>query len=188
MKKTRLLMTFALVAIFTLSLFGLAEAGKKAAKVRVKAQSIDVRPISQMIDTTERGCGGNSNHLPVITWGGDIATILANGNQKTTAAGSIFAQQGLSFNLMREDVFPKQVESYLKCESPYLRGTMGMINMAAEAADRDSRTKMVVVYQHTWSAGGDVMVVKENVKNVKSLKGRYDYRNYVVDIYKTPKG
>jgi hypothetical protein len=43
--------------------------------------------------------------LPIITWGGDIATILANGSAKNTAAGSIFDSQGLKFTLKREDDF-----------------------------------------------------------------------------------
>ena len=41
--------------------------------------------------------------VPVITWGGDIATILANGNSAVTAADSIFAQKGLQIKLFRED-------------------------------------------------------------------------------------
>src|SRR5262245_20287005 len=49
--------------------------------------------------------------VPIITWGGDIATILANGNQARTARGSLFAQEQLDLNLVREDVFAKQVEA-----------------------------------------------------------------------------
>ena len=48
--------------------------------------------------------------------------------------GSIFGKLGLNLRLVREDVFAKQVEAYLAGRSPYLRGTLGMINMAAEVA------------------------------------------------------
>ena len=110
--------------------------------------------------------------LPIITWGGDIATILANGNGVTTAGGSLFASQGLQFKLVREDVFPKQVEAYLEGKSPYLRGTLGMINMAAEVTSKDQRTKPVIIYQMTWSSGGDALVVKPGIHAVKDLRGK----------------
>ncbi|MET0055316.1 MAG: hypothetical protein ABW108_10940, partial [Candidatus Thiodiazotropha sp. 6PLUC10] len=90
---------------------------------------------------------GSTIKLPLITWGGDIATILANGDARKTRQGSIFAKAGLSFELVREDVFANQVKSYMRGESPYLRGTLGMINMASELLAADPRTKPVVVYQ-----------------------------------------
>jgi ABC-type nitrate/sulfonate/bicarbonate transport system substrate-binding protein/outer membrane protein OmpA-like peptidoglycan-associated protein len=162
---------FFVLAVSMMLLFGisgLAEAKKSAKKV----QFIDVKPLSQVVDARVGECGGKATQAFVITWGGDIATIVAQGNQKSTAAGSIFAQQGLNLTLKREDDFTKQVSSYLKCESPYLRGTLGMINMAADVTEKDSRTKMQTIYQHTWSAGGDAMVVKGGIKNAKNLKGK----------------
>ncbi|MBI3552085.1 MAG: ABC transporter substrate-binding protein [Elusimicrobia bacterium] len=110
--------------------------------------------------------------VPIITWGGDIPTIYANGSSAVTAPGSLFAKEGLSVKLVREDVFSKQLEAYLKCESPYLRGTAGMIAMASEAANRDPRTKPVAVYQLTWSAGGDALVVKPGIGSPRDLKGK----------------
>ncbi|MBI4425258.1 MAG: ABC transporter substrate-binding protein, partial [Elusimicrobia bacterium] len=41
-----------------------------------------------------------------------------------------------------------------------------------EAANRDPRTKPVVVYQLTWSAGGDALVAKAGIRTPKDLKGR----------------
>jgi len=110
--------------------------------------------------------------LPVITWGGDMATILANGNHVTTSDGSIFSRNNLRFKLTRMDDFKKQVEMFVRGDTPYLRGTLGMINMAAEALNKDPRTKPIVVYQMTWSSGGDCMVVKEGINTVKDLKGK----------------
>ncbi len=110
--------------------------------------------------------------LPIITWGGDIATILANGSRAQTQPGSIFSKAGLNFQLVREDVFSSQVKNYLSGKSPYLRGTAGMINMAAEALSQDPRTKPVVIYQMTWSTGGDALVVKSGISSAKSLKGK----------------
>ncbi|MFH0784932.1 MAG: ABC transporter substrate-binding protein [Pseudomonadota bacterium] len=110
--------------------------------------------------------------LPLITWGGDIATIYANGNTLRTAKGSIFDREGLQFQLFRSDDFKKQVQSYLKGETPYLRGTLGMISMATELLSRDPRTKPVIIYQHTWSNGGDCLVVKSGLSTAADLKGK----------------
>ncbi len=115
---------------------------------------------------------GKYIQVPLITWGGDIATILANGNTASTAPNSIFAQKGLSFKLVRQDDFKKQVESYLAGQTPFLRGTMGMINMATEVLNKDPRTKPVIIYQMTWSNGGDCLVVKPGIKTAKDLKGK----------------
>jgi len=115
---------------------------------------------------------GASIQVPLITWGGDIATILANGNARATARGSIFDRLGLTLKLVREDDFKKQVEAYRRGDSPYLRGTLGMISMASELLSADSRTKPVIIYQMTWSSGGDALVVKEGIKTVGDLRGK----------------
>lgn len=110
--------------------------------------------------------------IPLITWGGDIATIHANGNATRTAKGSIFDREGLQLQLSLSDDFKKQVQAYVKGETPYLRGTLGMISMAAELLSRDPRTKPVIIYQHTWSNGGDCLVVKAGLNTAADLKGK----------------
>lgn len=139
----------------------------------VSAEAAQSPPLSQVVRTIVGECTSvNETKVPLITWGGDLATVYANGNNRDTVKGSIFAGEGLKIKLFREDVFAKQLESYLKCDSPYVRGTLGMINMAAEVANRDPRTAMKVVYQMTWSVGGDALVVREGVKKPADLKGK----------------
>lgn len=110
--------------------------------------------------------------LPIISWGADIATIYANGNGASTAPDSLFAQAGLDFKLVREDVFARQLEKYLSGKTPYLRGTMGMINMAGDLLAKDPRTKPVVIAKLSDSAGGDALVVKEGIRSVADLRGK----------------
>lgn len=110
--------------------------------------------------------------VPMITWGADLVTVHANGDTKRTASGSAFAEQKLKIELFREDDFVNQVSRFLKGEIVYLRGTMGMMNMAADVTEKDQRTKLVIVYQHSWSTGGDAFVVKRGIKSVKDLKGK----------------
>lgn len=130
-------------------------------------------PLKQVVKSGVRDCVDQATiQLPFITWGGDIATILSNGNQKTTSKGSIFNKLGVSVKLKREDIFAKQLDAYLKCDSPFLRGTIGMINLASEVTESDPRTKLKVFYQLTWSVGGDALVVKNNIKTPKNLRGK----------------
>jgi ABC-type nitrate/sulfonate/bicarbonate transport system substrate-binding protein len=161
MKKTRMLAALGALAAYTA--LGLAHAA---------VQYVQSPPLTRVVDTPVGAVGAGPVQVPIITWGGDIATIYANGNAKATARDSIFGKAGLTLNLVREDVFAKQVGAYLSGRSPYLRGTMGMINMAAEVASKDPRTRPVVIYQMTWSAGGDALVVKGGVKSARELKGK----------------
>jgi ABC-type nitrate/sulfonate/bicarbonate transport system substrate-binding protein len=110
--------------------------------------------------------------LPIISWGADIATIHANGNGISTPPDSLFGQAGLDFKLVREDVFARQLEKYMAGTTPYLRGTMGMINMAGDLLAGDPRTKPVVIAKLSDSAGGDVLVVKDGIRTVADLRGK----------------
>ena len=85
--------------------------------------------------------------VPLITWGGDVASLHA-------LEKGLFKAQGLDVEVFLENNFPKQVEAVLAGKTPYLRGTMGMINAAAEVFERRG-VPLVVIYQLTWSTGGD---------------------------------
>jgi ABC-type nitrate/sulfonate/bicarbonate transport system substrate-binding protein len=134
----------------------------------------DGTPItSQLSSNTVVNCRpGDRVKVPLITWGADMVTIYANGNSLRTQKGSLFSQSKLDLELYREDNFAKQLEAYLKCETPYLRATLGMANLVADITEKDQRTKMQAIYQHSWSAGGDALVVKQNIKSPKDLKGK----------------
>jgi len=125
-----------------------------------------------VINTSVGSVKGGTIQVPFITWGGDIRTIYANGNQRITTDNSIFGQLGLKYRLVRKDVFKDQIEDYISGKSPYLRGTLGMINMAVEVTSKSAATKPVVIYQISESAGGDALVVKKGINNSTKLKGK----------------
>ncbi|MBN1183115.1 MAG: OmpA family protein [Bacteroidales bacterium] len=130
----------------------------------IHAQSIDYltpKPLSQKVNTSLKPVKAGTTKVPLITWGGDIATILAE-------TDGIFTKNGLNVSLFREDDFQKQVQMCISGETPYLRGTMGMINAASDAF-KSTGTQLVVIYQLTWSEGGDAMVVKSG-KNLNTVK------------------
>ncbi|MCI5126626.1 MAG: nitrate ABC transporter substrate-binding protein, partial [Candidatus Electrothrix sp. AR5] len=155
-----------MMTLMTAALIGLS--GTSFAVQYVKAP-----PLAEVVKAKVQDVkSGGAVQVPLITWGGDMATILANGNNKNTAAGSIFAKQKLKLKLTRIDDFKQQVEAYMQGDTPYLRGTMGMVNMATELLNSDPRTKPVIIYQMTWSNGGDCLVAKSGIKSAKDLKGK----------------
>ncbi|HBE70643.1 MAG TPA: hypothetical protein DDW52_21065 [Planctomycetaceae bacterium] len=108
--------------------------------------------------------------VPYITWGGDVATFLANGDLKTKA-GSVFANSKLDIELTAGDDFVGQVKDYVSGKSPFLRGTFRMLGQASEVIGSDPRTKPVVVLQLSWSAG-DHIVARKGLKSLNDLKGK----------------
>lgn len=113
--------------------------------------------------------GTKEVQAPFIVWGGDVATFHANGGLKTKP-GTIFEKQGLNLKLVPGDDFIQQVRDYVSGTSPLLRGTFRMIGMASEVIGSDPRTKGVVLFQLTWSAG-DHAVAREHIKTIRDLKG-----------------
>jgi ABC-type nitrate/sulfonate/bicarbonate transport system substrate-binding protein/outer membrane protein OmpA-like peptidoglycan-associated protein len=136
------------------------------------ANYVNPTPMGDSVIPVGEVKSGQAISVPIITWGGDIVTIYANGNALQTAKGSIFDSQGLKVTLAREDVFRRQVERFIKGESAYLRATMGQLALAMDALNRDPRTKPVIIYQMTWSRGGDYLVVKDGIKTATDLKGK----------------
>ncbi len=135
--------------------------GSAAAEIEYKK----AQPLVDVISTGARPVStGGKVRVPLITWGGDVATIHA-------FEKGLFRAEGLDAELFLENNFPKQVEAVLAGRTPYLRGTMGMINAAAEVFAREG-VPLTVIYQLTWSTGGDAMVVRPGIKSPKNLKGK----------------
>ena len=120
--------------------------------------SVNVRPVKKSEFT----------NVPFITWGGDVATFLANGGLQTTP-NSTYGKMGLKIKLTPGDDFVGQVKNYLNGDSPFLRGTMRMLGQASEVLGKDPRTKPVVILQLSWSAG-DHLVSREAFKTLNDLR------------------
>lgn len=130
-------------------------------------------PMNQKVKEGIRDCrGGEGKNVPMITWGADAVTLMANGNSLTTQKGSVFSDAGLKVTLKREDVFSKQVAAYLKCETPWLRLTVGQLGLVSKMLNSDERTKLIPALQLSWSNGGDALVVSKGIKSAKDLKGK----------------
>jgi len=121
-------------------------------------------PLKSIVKGSLKTIKGNKLNVPMITWGGDVATILA-------AEQGLFKNEGLDVSVFVENNFPAQVESCISGKTPFLRGTMGMINAASEVFKKEG-TELVIIYQLTWSTGGDALVVRKNIKKPSRLKNK----------------
>jgi hypothetical protein len=90
--------------------------------------------------------GGDALKVPLIAWGADIITIHANGKNSKTVKGSLFDEAGLSIDLFREDDFNRQVDMYMKGDTVFLRGTMGMLNMALDKLGTSAAAQPVLFF------------------------------------------
>lgn len=129
-----------------------------------RQQVLNVTPLAARSQARLRPVRSGPLQVPMITWGGDIATILAKEN-------GLFDSAGLSVDLYREDVLQKQVIACLEGKTPFFRGTHSMIN-AAQPAFIAAGTELVEIYQLTWSRGGDCLVVRDSIKTPADLKGK----------------
>lgn len=150
----------------TLLIIGLIFALALTAPISASAQQeeLTAKPLTSVVTQKASGVRSGTLQVPCITWGGDVATIY-------TADSGIFKSEGLDVSVFVENNFPKQVENCLAGKTPFLRGTMGMINAASEVFKRQG-IDLVVVYQLTWSTGGDALVTRKNVRRPKNLKGK----------------
>lgn len=130
------------------------------------------KPLSDILQGAKaQPVKGGPIRVPTITWPGDVATV-------DTDMEGLFKQEGLDVKLFCENDFAKQVRGFIQGDTPFLRGTMGMINSACEACNK-AGVDMVVIYQLTWSDGGDVMVVRPGINGLSDLKGK----NIALQLY-----
>lgn len=128
-------------------------------------------PLSATVTTPVRACAQGWNaSMPLIAWGADGVVAYANG-ASLTPNGGLLGEAGLSLNLNIEDDFKAQLEAYFACETPYLRGTLGMLMAAAPVTEYDPRTEQIIFYKHSFSAG-DGIVSAEGIDRIADLKGK----------------
>lgn len=158
-------MTRRIIAVYMLALALVLNWLPASALEKPKIEYLTAKPLVEVLKSTVlKPIQPGTIQLPTITWAGDLATIEAD---RTGA----FKQEGLDVKLFKEDDFAKQVQDCINGKTPYVRGTMGMINVAAPAFKK-AGTELVVIYQLTWSSGGDVVVGRSQIKSLKDLAGK----------------
>jgi outer membrane protein OmpA-like peptidoglycan-associated protein/ABC-type nitrate/sulfonate/bicarbonate transport system substrate-binding protein len=149
-----------------------------------QAEYLPTKPMSKALSVSTAPVKDSGTiKLPVITWGGDVADVYAQ-------EYGIFKNEGLNVELFLENNFIEQVKRCISGETPYLRGTMGMINASVEAFEQKG-IELVVFYKKTWSTGGDAMVVRQgkNLDNIKTIALQYGgpHMDYAAKLFKDKK-
>lgn len=127
--------------------------------------------LAESVTTDVRECGsGWTAAMPLIAWGADGVVAYANGGTFDGAQGPL-ADAGLSLDLEVKDNFAEQLDAYLTCETPYLRGTLGMLAAAAPVTENDPRTEQIVFFKHSFSAG-DGIVGDGEISQIGDLAGK----------------
>jgi outer membrane protein OmpA-like peptidoglycan-associated protein len=132
--------------------------------VSAQVKYVPLKPMSQVVSTSMKQVrSSDAITLPTITWGGDIATVYAEIN-------GTFKKNGLEITLKNTDNFKDQVQRCINGETPYLRGTKGMIKMASDAF-KAAGTELVEIYQLSYSNGDDAVVFRpgKNINNAKNV-------------------
>lgn len=129
------------------------------------------RTLAETVTGAARDCGPGWNaEMPLIAWGADGVVAYANGSS-LNGDGGLLGDLGLSLNLTVRDDFEAQVEAYMSCETPYLRGTLGMLAAAAPVTQSDPRTEQIIFFKHSFSAG-DGIVGGDGIRKIEDLSGK----------------
>ncbi|MGP6085759.1 ABC transporter substrate-binding protein [Antarctobacter jejuensis] len=128
-------------------------------------------PLAEVISSPVRDCsGGTAQKMPLIAWGADGVVVHANGQSLSPKSG-LLRDAGWELSLSVKDNFAGQVEDYLACDTPFLRGTLGMLMAAAPVTEADPRTEQIVFFKHSWSAG-DGIVAADGIQRPSDLNGK----------------
>ncbi|MEP3765152.1 MAG: ABC transporter substrate-binding protein, partial [Marinomonas sp.] len=128
------------------------------------------RLVETVTDPVRDCTAGWNPNMPLIAWGADGVVAHANGGS-LEVSGGLLDDAGLGLSLSVIDDFEAQLTAYLACETPYLRGTLGMLAAAAPVTEFDPRTEQIVFFKHSFSAG-DGIVVSEGIERIADLGGK----------------
>lgn len=134
-------------------------------------KSVDMKPLHERIMVNEQSVRSDSQ-LPQFLWGADAVTIYANGNDASTARGSLFDKSGLNYDLVLANSLIEQSKDYISGKTPYFRGTLDQVAQLNDLVWSNPDLRPVVLQQLSWSKGGDNLVVKSNIKTLADLKGK----------------
>jgi outer membrane protein OmpA-like peptidoglycan-associated protein/ABC-type amino acid transport substrate-binding protein len=127
--------------------------------------------LAEVVTDPVRDCtAGWNENMPLIAWGADGVVAYANGSSLENRVGPLDIA-GLPLSLSVVDSFEAQLSAYLSCETPYLRGTLGMLAAAAPVTEFDPRTEQIVFFKHSFSAG-DGIVAGEGIARISDLRGK----------------
>ncbi len=124
--------------------------------------------------------------FPINVWPGWAPIIVANAGLEPNEQ-SVFAKKyGFYVKLSIVDDPVKARDLFASGQSHILWGTLDMIALFAPELAKDTRTIPVVCQQIDWSAGGDGLVARGEIRNINDLRSRDGKRKKVVLAQNSP--
>lgn len=111
-------------------------------------------------------------NFPINVWIGWLPIIAANHGHKPNEDSIFFKKYGFKLNITLIDDPVAARNAFAAGNSHILWGTLDMMVLFAPELMKDSRTAPRIFQQIDWSNGGDGIVVRDNIKSVKDLKGK----------------
>ena len=124
--------------------------------------------------------------FPINVWPGWAPIIVANAGLEPSDQSVFYRKYGFYVRLAIVDDPVKARDLFASGKSHILWGTLDMIALFAPELVKDSRTVPVVCQQIDWSAGGDGVVARGNIRSINDLRMTGGKRKKVVLAQNSP--
>lgn len=110
--------------------------------------------------------------FPINVWIGWLPIIAANHGAEPNTESIFYKKYGFKVHLTLIDNPVDARTAFVNGNSHILWGTLDMMALFAPGLMKDSRTAPRIFQQVDWSNGGDGIVVRDTIKEVRDLKGK----------------
>jgi NitT/TauT family transport system substrate-binding protein len=124
--------------------------------------------------------------FPINVWPGWAPIIVANAGLEPNDQSVFAKKHGFYVRLAIVDDPVKARDLFASGQSHVLWGTLDMMALFAPELVKDSRTVPVVCQQIDWSAGGDGIVARGEIRNINDFRMRDGKRKKVVLAQNSP--
>lgn len=124
--------------------------------------------------------------FPINVWPGWAPIIMANAGLEPNDQSVFFKKYGFYLRLSIVDDPVKARDLFASGQSHVLWGTLDMIALFAPELVKDSRTVPVICQQIDWSAGGDGIVARGEIRSINDFRPTGGKRKKVVLAQNSP--
>jgi len=124
--------------------------------------------------------------FPINIWPGWAPIIVANGGMEPNEQSVFSKKHGFYLRLSIVDDPVKARDLFASGQSHVLWGTLDMMALFAPELVRDSRTVPVIAQQIDWSAGGDGIVARGEIRSINDLRPKDGKRKKIVLAQNSP--
>jgi NitT/TauT family transport system substrate-binding protein len=124
--------------------------------------------------------------FPINIWPGWAPIIVANAGMEPNDQSIFFKKHGFYVRLAIVDDPVKARDLFASGQSHVLWGTLDMIALFAPELVKDTRTVPVVCQQIDWSAGGDGIVARGEIRSINDLRIQNGKRKKLILAQNSP--